>query len=158
MRAVQHHCSLSAYWKQRRFMTRFKPNSANLIARKWSAKQANQHCPIPLVPVIRQLHIGLHFWPSRSCCDQTHKHERSRNFESDRGFEGRDQTYAQGFYTVARRRSRLSTKNTRNLASRWIYQMDAAASPTGQGLICAGVVRRIRNGTLNAVTGDRTAI
>jgi hypothetical protein len=70
-----------------------------------AAQLANRHCPIRLVPLIRQSHIGLHFSPCRSCCDRTRKHKRLTNFESGRGFEGLDQTYAQGFYSVVRRRS-----------------------------------------------------
>ena len=72
-----------------------------------AAQQANRHCPIPLVPLIRQSRSGLHFWPSRSCCDRTRKHERSRNLESRQGSQRRDRTYAQGFYSVVRRRSFL---------------------------------------------------
>jgi len=41
-----------------------------------------------------------HFWPCRSCCDRTRKHKRSWNFEPRPDFEGGDQTYARGFYSL----------------------------------------------------------
>ncbi len=47
---------------------------------------------------------------------------------------------------------------SRNMAGTWIDQMHAAAGRTGHGFIHAGVGRRIRNGALNFVSGDRTAI
>ena len=67
------------------------------------------HPPSSLVPLTGQSHHGLHLWRCRSCCDRTRKHKRSRNFEPGQGFEGCDQTYAQGFCSVVRRRSLAST-------------------------------------------------
>lgn len=79
------------------------------LPRQFRFSQAQS--PVSLLPLIRQLHRGLHLWLCRSCCDRTSKRERSRNFESDQGLGWCDQTYAQGFYIAVRQRSCFSLKS-----------------------------------------------